>query len=347
MTTTVIKYAIEHEIGTAGSLRIRGSGGSIELRATDGASVRVQGSGERPLEDDFAIKRAPGALELSAIGDAAFGSSRLGRTCQPIVVDVPRAARVRVATANGGITATGLAGDQRYRTVAADIGIDAATGRIDAENVSGDTRIGASGELSVGAQSVSGDLAIEATAIESVSVRTTSGSVWIAGAFVGAGPFAVETVSGDVTIAPVGPVHVEGTTVSGDVRSELPHRSDGRPGRRSIELGEGGPLIRFRSLSGGLEVVAGQPTSVTETTSGHGSTPGVAAPIRSAETIDELRLGILRDVESGTIGIDEAERRLTELDGPAQPARQGDERGLIPPTDQSERGVDFEWVRRV
>jgi hypothetical protein len=347
MTTTEIQNAIEHEIGTAGSLKIHGVEGSIELRATDGASVRVQGSGERPLEDDFAIKRAPGALELSAIGEAVLGSSRLGRTCQAIVVEVPRVTRVRVATASGRIQATGLAGDQRYRTIAADIGIDAATGRIDTENVSGDTWIGAIGELSVGAQSVSGDLSIVASTIESLKTRTTSGSVWIEGAFLGAGPFAVETVSGDVTISPVGPVRVEGTTVSGDVRSELPHRSDGRPGRRSIELGEGGPLIGFRSLSGGLEVVAGQPTRVIEAISGHVPTTDAAVPDRSAEATDDLRLAILRDVESGAIDIDEAERRLTELDVPAQIARQTDQPGQIPQTDRPKPSADFEWVRRV
>ena len=122
MTTTQIQDAIEHEIGTAGSLKIHGFEGSIELRATDGGSVRVQGNGERPLEEDFSIKRAPGALELSALDDVALGSSRFGRTCQAIVVDVPRVARVRVVTASGRITATGLGGDQRYRTIAAEIG---------------------------------------------------------------------------------------------------------------------------------------------------------------------------------------------------------------------------------
>ena len=342
MTTIQIQDTIEHEIGTGGSVRVRGHDGRVELRAVDGSSVRVVGSGERPLDEDFTIRSNRGELTLSAIGDGPFG---LHSPSQAIVVEVPRAARVRIETTSGSILAAGLAGDQRYQTMSADIAVDAVAGPIESQTVSGDTWIAATGELRVTAQTVSGDLSIEAATIESLRARTTSGRIWIAGGFSGTGPHAVETVSGDATIAPRESVRVEGSTVSGDLRSALPHRSGGRPGRRSIELGEGGPLIVFRSISGDLDVVDSASTPPRASTSETQVAPPAEPrpePEPSADTTDDLRLAILRDVEAGLIDVDEADRRLAELDTPAA----ADAPVGQPPLTQ-ETGNDFGWVRRV
>ena len=336
MTTTQIQDVIEHEIGAQGKVRIRGAEGRVDLRAVDAPSVRVLGSGERPLDEDFTVRLGHDALELSAIDSGPLG---LGRICQAIVVEVPRGARVVVETTSGQVHSMGLSGDQRYQTLSADIGVDAGAGRIDAQTVSGDIRLDAPGELSANAQTVSGELSIEANSIGSLRARTTSGSARIDGTFDGPGPFTVETVSGDVTISTTGPVRVEGSTVSGDVRSSLPHRSDGRPGRRSIELGVGGPVIGFRSISGGLEVVADQPT--------HAPEPARKPRTDTTDTTDALRLAILRDVESGAIDIDEAERRLNTLEASAPAGRPVGAADQIPPAQRPEPDADFGWVRRV
>jgi hypothetical protein len=243
---------IEHEIGTDGSLTIRGHDGPVELRAVDDTVVRVQGAGPRPLEEDYRIRQAPGSLKLTAITSWPFRMLRGERRCQPIQVTLPRGTRVRVETASGDVRAAGIAGDQRYRTVSGDVDVDT-SGRIDVETVSGGARLRSDG-LIAQARTVSGELDIAAPSIVALQARTTSGDMTVAGAFDGAGPFDLETVSGNVAVRPVGPLRVEGTTVTGDVRSSLPHRSGGSVGRRTVELGEGGPVVGFRSISGSLRV---------------------------------------------------------------------------------------------
>jgi hypothetical protein len=336
--TSDVRETIEHEIGTQGTVSIRGFDASIELRAVDGSLVRVRGDGSRPLEEDYRVRRGAGELELSATGLSAFGFRWLvGRRCQPIQVDVPRGVEVRVEAASGSIRADGLVGRQRYRSMSGDISLLDSGGSLDLETVSGLVRIRAVGELRVEARTVSGDLDLDAPAIATLQARTTSGSLRLAGSFSGAGPYAVETVSGDVTIAPLGALRVEGTTVSGDVRSSLPHRSGGRPGRRSIELGEGGPLIGFRSISGDLEIAAGR-------SSGTAPEPtGGPADSTAPDPTDGLRLAILRELESGSIDVAEADRRLTDIDDRA--ARPSID---LPPTARvSGPAADLGWVRRV
>ena len=83
--------------------------------------------------------------------------------------------------------------------------------------------------LTIEARTVSGDLDVAAETIRSLQTQATSGEVRLAGRFAEAGQFGIETVSGDVTISPVGAVRVEGTTVSGDIRSSIPHTAGGGP----------------------------------------------------------------------------------------------------------------------
>ena len=333
--TTLDREMIEHEIGTDGSLTIRGHDGPVELRAVDGTTARIHGSGPRPLEDDYRILQAPGSLELTAITSWQLRMLRGERRCQAIQVTLPRGTRVRVETASGDVRAVGIAGDQRYRTVSGDVDVET-PGRVDLETVSGDARL-RSATLLAQARTVSGDLDVAAPTIVALQARTTSGDMTVAGSFDGAGPFALETVSGNVAVRPVGPLRVEGTTVTGDVRSSLPHRSGGSVGRRTIELGEGGPVVGFRSISGDLRVdadrdrpavpdVPAMPAAAEAPNAPDAPAPGVT-PVASASPVDdreEDRLAILRELEAGTIGVAEAGRRLSELDAPPRSASPGE-----------------------
>ena len=84
-------------------------------------------------------------------------------------------------------------------------------------------------------------------------LNTTSGDVTVAGRLAGTGPFGVETVSGDVELAPATAVLVEMTTMSGDLSSELDGRIEGSRGHRSIAIGSGGVLVTVRTMSGRRE----------------------------------------------------------------------------------------------
>lgn len=340
--TSLIGEQIEHDIGTNGRLAIRGVEGSIDLTAVDGTTVRVEGAGSRPIEDDYRVRRTADSLELAAIEDRGpFGLGRAFHRIGPITVRVPRAARVWIETASGPIRADGLTGDQHYRSVSGELRIEAAAGSIDLETVSGDVEVEAVDVLRAAVRSVSADLAVRAPTIATLELRTTSGSIRVAGTFIEGGTHAIETVSGDVTLLPVGPVRVQGSTVSGDVESPLAHRSGGKPGRRTIELGEGGPLIGFRSISGDIRVDAGAPATERPTaTASHDAVPtAVPAQASGGQTADDARLRILRELEAAEIDVAEAERRLAELE-PIEPG--------APQVGSGGAGdAGLGWVRRV
>ena len=124
---------------------------------------------------------------------------------------------------------------------------------------------------------MSGDLDLRAATLTALEVATTSGDLKVAGRLTGSGPFRVETVSGDGLLAPVGDLRIEMTTVTGDLHSEIGGMPGGGRGRRSLVVGEHGPFVSFRSMSGDLRIVRAIP--VTDV----GSEPG-AAPDASGRT---------------------------------------------------------------
>ena len=181
--TAGTREGISHDIGVDGSVDIRGDQGAVELRAVDGTSIRVQASGDRSLEDAFRIETGSGSFKMSATTSEGPGRHLVGRPTPPILVDVPRTARVRVETVSGEIQADGLHGTQRYRTMSGDMRLESTLGRIALDTVSGDVRIRSGGDLTIEARTVSGDLDVAAETIRSLQTQATSGEVRLAGRF--------------------------------------------------------------------------------------------------------------------------------------------------------------------
>jgi hypothetical protein len=264
-----------------------------------------------------------------------------GRHTPELMVEVPRHASVVIEAASGELGADGLTGDQRYRTASGDITLRSLSGRITVEAVSGDVDAVATGSTDLVARTVSGDVEIRAATLTSVQAATTSGDLRIAGRFAGAGPFTIETVSGDGLLAPAGDVQVELKSVTGDLNTEFEGPSVSR-GRRSLTIGRSGPVITFRSLSGDLNVVRPIPTGPAadpRPTPAAPEPPFVPGPTAMptvpndptganqaiAAAYDEARLRILRSLERGEIDVAETTRRLETLDNgqpeaaPAEP----------------------------
>ena len=80
--------------------------------------------------------------------------------------------------------------------------------------------------LKIKARTVSGDFTVRAGSIGELHATTTSGDLRVSGRFDGNGPFAIETVSGDGTLAPVNDVRVEAKTITGDIDSDRPSRRE-------------------------------------------------------------------------------------------------------------------------
>jgi DUF4097 and DUF4098 domain-containing protein YvlB len=160
---------------------------------------------------------------------------------------------IRVQTASGDVAA------DRCRTLSAqsasgDVSVTEVLDELSIQTASGDVRVGrAGGKLTI--QGVSGDIRVE-TADGEARIAAVSGDVTAESV---AGPHVkVESVSGDVEVGVRRGcrVHVDATSVSGHMRSEL-DLDDAPAG------GADGPLVelRVRTVSGDVDVVrAATPT---------------------------------------------------------------------------------------
>jgi hypothetical protein len=337
--TTMTGSSLEHEIGAEGLLALRLRDGEVRLRGVDGETARVRDVNDHDLRDMFAIESATGSLSLKAGRglEIVVGSRSMrrgfGQHAPELDIELPRHATLVLETASGDVDADGLIGDQRYRTASGDIVLRAVSGKLSIEAVSGDIDAVATGDADVVIRSVSGDIELRAARLSSLQLVSTSGDLKVAGELAGAGPFAIETVSGDGLLAPAGDVRIEMTSLTGDLTSDLEgqHRTEG--GRRTFQVGGSGPVVTFRSMSGDLHVarstLIGHAASLAPPAPPAPPAPQarLAPPAPPAQTAppatpngaiaaayEDARLRILRSLERGEIDVAEAARRLETLD---------------------------------
>lgn len=334
MTTETQDGVLSHRIGPDGLVVLRVHDGTIRLRGVSGEVVTVRAADGGAIEG---LEIEPGDRSLSIasrrgfdfLGPDFLGLGRRdragrGRT-KDLRLDVPAGAAVLVEGASADVDVRGMHGDQRYRSASGDLVLAEVRGSLTIEAVSGDIEIGTDGPSTITARTVSGDLDLRAGSMAELRATTTSGDLHITGRFDGDGPYAIVTVSGDATLAPLNDVRIEARTITGDIDSELPSRRDDAVGRRALIIGSGGPTITFRSTSGDIRVVAANgpsrhtPTEQTVPPAppappATAARPDVPAAPRAATEDDDPRLAILRALERGDIDVAEAGRRLEELD---------------------------------
>ncbi len=337
---------LEHAIGAEGLLALRVRSGDIRINAIDGDVVRVRDTDDGPLDEMFEIEAATGSLSLSAAGrgiEFMFGTRTRRRDrgghAPDLEIDLPRAATLVLEAVSSDVKVDGLLGDQRYRTTSGDVTLRAVAGHIDIEAVSGDIEIQATGDAHVVARSESGDIELRAATLALLRLTTTSGDLKVAGRLDGPGPFAIETVSGDGLVAPAGDLRIEMTSMTGDLQSEIEGQHHHDHGRRGLIIGTKGPLLTFQSMSGDLRVV--RPVLVEGARTPPRPIPEapVSGPVRIADTppvngaiaaaYDDARLRILRSLERGEIDVEEAGRRLEQLDAGDAIASNEDAHGTV------------------
>ena len=313
---------LEHAIGANGGVTVRFVDWDIELRAVEGDQARVSESGGGALPDELDIETSPTGITLrqqAGIGIGAPGER--SRREVRVVVELPENAAVDVQTASSDVIATGLRGEQRFRTASGDLYLSEAAGPVSAESVSGDIAIRAAGSVRLAIRTVSGDVAISGGQLERITVTTTSGDVMLASEL-GAGPHAIATLSGDALVEADRGIRITARTVAGDLSSELPHTSEGGPGRRALRIGDGAISLEFRSVSGDLRVVGpGRlsfefPPPPPPVASDGASAPPAPEGTATPDGADGTRLDILRALERGELDIAEASERLSRLDDP-------------------------------
>jgi Putative adhesin len=255
MTTTNdgAGVVMEHGISARGRLTIRLATAEIRLLPSADGRVVVGTPEGRSLPDRVIFETTDDSLTIRE--KAAFGVSlgRGGRTIQ-LEIAVPPAAEVTIETASGWLDAQGLVGEQRYRTASGEIRLRDGAGRIDLTSVSGDARIELADIADLAIKTVSGDVEVDGGRLGTLRLQTTSGDVRVDSPIVGRTGHSIETLSGDVELVAGLGIRVEARTVSGDLVTSLPHRSEGRMGRRSMIVGDGAIELAFRSVSGDLRI---------------------------------------------------------------------------------------------
>jgi hypothetical protein len=211
----------------------------VELRsAGDGHELVI----EVPKRTGSFFGREPRIrVEVTAPHASSLGFA----TASADVTATGRFTTVRGKTASGDVTVT-EAEDVRLESASGDVRVDEVRGEASLKSVSGDVKAGRVGGP-LDASVVSGDLRV-GSAERGGSANAVSGDIDLVA--VGEGEVEVRTVSGDVTVGirEGSRVHVDVTTVSGDLRSDL--ALDDAPN------GGDGPLVdvRGRTVSGDLRV---------------------------------------------------------------------------------------------
>lgn len=325
----------------SGDVRVRSIDGE-EVRVIARLSIRARSEDEADRavaagllvvdrrDDELRVdapERSEGGL-ISSLGSLlADGGTRVEATFE---VDLPRGASLRLQGVSADLDVEGATGTQEYRTVSGDLSLRGVRGSISATSVSGDVSIVDGGRLSLEAKTTSGDVSAFAEQLEGTRVVTISGDVQLEGSLTVGADHRVETVSGDFQLASPGGLTLEAAGPAVSVHSELGHRLESRGMRRSMVVGDGATRVTFRSMSGDARVAA--PTRRS----------GEAAPSVRPEAgagSDGAEDGSLREADPAGPPVGEEEPRRARADGSVRAAA-GDELAILRALERGEIGVD-------
>lgn len=330
MATFVRTQEIEHEIAAAGKLALRVTSSDVEMRAVGGAIARVRATFEIRATSDadadeifdrvrLRTTEGPGSLEITEPrpGPGGIGSHvRLdgdGKVDASVEVDAPIGCDLSYDGVSADLTSTGFRGSQQYRTVSGDLVLDEVGGEVHVKGVSSDVSLRATASLAtLEVSTVSGDVSAVAPHVGMLRVVTVSGDVDLEASLADGPAHRIETVSGDLSLGVPGGLRIEVRGLSTDVDIRLPHRAEGSRDRRRYIIGDGGPDVLFSSMSGDVEVRSPRRAVATPPTPPSPPTP--PGPPRIAVVSDDEQLEVLRALERGEIGVEEATRRLAGED---------------------------------
>jgi hypothetical protein len=344
------REVLTHSLGLEGRLSVKTVTGKLRVRGTEGEEARViidyrirasdQPSAERALDTGrVLVNRGPGTLEVEtperrlSTGLAwLFGGARVSAD---ITVEVPWGASVRMETMSGSIEADALVGEQRYRTISGDIRLWRLAGSVDASSISGGIFLDTDASLRLRANSISGGIKTRVASYYDLMLSTTSGGMSVAGAFDPGGDHRAETIAGSLDLAPLSGVTVELKTVSGSIHGSMAHQLEGTRGNWRAIVGDGRASLRVNSTSGSIRLMGPSPAAEAPAapaaprapeppTAPRGPDAPAAGESWSEETAEEAaahdaedraedeELVVLRALERGEIGVDEATARLDE-----------------------------------
>jgi DUF4097 and DUF4098 domain-containing protein YvlB len=220
-------------------LELRIPAGELVVRAAGSDQTTLHITGERD-PDEISVKFDPGTTGSAHLVVDHEQSGRHWRRSRQLAVEVvvPEDTHVRVEAASADLRTQGTLTSLAFRSKSGSASIDDLRGTLEVKTASGDLRANtvggaittstASGDILVNAaradvtaRSASGDVTLRDTT-GVVRITTASGDVELSNA--AGGMTDVRTVSGDVSIGVASgtPVHLDISSLSGDMVSELP-----------------------------------------------------------------------------------------------------------------------------
>jgi hypothetical protein len=320
MTATDPATSVSQAIGPRGRFSLRQASGEITVKGVEGGIARVRSLDDRPLQELFDIDAGDGRLELRQRERFGFGLKLFRSDSLELEVEVPHGATVSVESASADLDVADLDGAKQFRTASGDVRLRRLVGPLEVQTVSGDIDLEGQAPVDLALRSVTGDVRVRVPRLRRLDMTTTSGDFLLDAELAGDGPFALRSISGDVTIVGRSGFRVEAESITGDLSSELPGKRESMPGRRVMIVGKPGPTVAFRSVSGDLRVVQSRDAAVPQVPDAPRTpaapeppTPPMPASAPAAD-IDAARLDILRELERGDISVAEATERLGRLD---------------------------------
>ena len=332
---------IEQRIGETGSLSVRLADWDVEVIAVDGDVARIRNADGAKLPDGLEIQRHDNGIAIRQPNRSALDllSGRRSSATR-ISIEIPTRATASIQTASGDVQATGLRGPVETRTASGDVLLVDVAGEVQVETVSGDAAIRLAGRTTLAVKTVSGDCIIEGGEVDRLAFATTSGDMWITSEL-GDGPHADRNCQRrrgrhDPERHPdLGPdrnrgprqrpaAHVRGTTRPplaghrrGLDRGPVPVGLGRPPGRRPERrrAPEGDPAAAVPPAPPTPPAVPAFVATASAADAGTEFDPAADAAEPDEPSNQAVRLDILRGLERGEMDIEEAEAKLSALDG--------------------------------
>jgi len=220
--------------------RLGAPGSALAVDATPNGGIRVEGWDQPDVlvravvqtwgETDADARDVLGAVRVNAAGArvTAEGPAREGGRSRrgwsvSYRIWAPRQTALDLVAENGGVSIRAMQGDARFTTTNGGVALDDVSGRMVGRTANGGVNVRLSGARWEGA---------------GLDVETTNGGVTL-------------TVPRDYSAA------LDVSTVNGGVRSDFPTTLSGRRERElRTTLGSSGPLIKVRTVNGGVRLNA-------------------------------------------------------------------------------------------
>lgn len=295
------------DVGPGSELIITTLGGDVEVRGANGGSIRIKAKGESALPHTPHVEREGNRVIFNAPhGSEIDVEAVVPHDCKVTVtttegdVEIEDTGSIEVKTLSGDVTAEDIAGDCTVTTGHADVTVERMTGALTANTINGDVEVTHSKLYSAQLHSVDGEVSLDAA--------------------LGAGPFTIQTINGDVDLRlPSGQgAEVFFHTANGEFTTHLPTQANKSSKREwQAQVNGGGVRVEITTVNGDLEVGEGHGVVASDARRPAPPAPPVPPtpaepampPVESAH--DQETTDVLQALERGEISVDEAMERLS------------------------------------